>query len=153
MQRRTRNIHRSTFKVVLREDIPIDANILPDRFVLKIKSSPDGKVIHKARFAIGRHQDKRNSFMVHSSQTLQPQSIRLILALASIYGFDVWTSDIMKAYLQSAISLPRDLFLSSSVPALELSTDQCMQILQTIYGLYEAVYLWFQNQQPHNIQD
>ena len=59
---------RGTFKVVLKEDIPDDANVLPGRFVLALKSDIDGKIIHKARFVIGGHRDKLKNFMVHSSQ-------------------------------------------------------------------------------------
>lgn len=128
-------IKRKTFKVILKEELPLNANILPGRFVLALKSTTDGKIFHKARFVIGGHRDKLKNFMVHSSQTLQPSSIRLLLALASIFGFDVWTSDVTQAYLQSAIPLSRDLFLDSSVPELELSPHQCMKILRPLYGL------------------
>ena len=146
-------IKRKTFKVILKEDLPADANVLPGRFVLALKSTVDGKIFHKARFVIGGHRDRLKNFMVHSSQTLQPSSIRLLLALASIFGFQVWTSDVTQAYLQSAIPLSRDLFLDSKVPELELSPDQCMQILRPLYGLTESGDLWFQTLQQHHTLD
>lgn len=87
-------IDRKTFKTILKEDIPEDANVLPGRFVLSIKSAQDGSQRYKARFVIGGNRDKLKRLMVHSSQTLQPSSIRLTLTLALIHNFDIWTLDV-----------------------------------------------------------
>ena len=38
---------RGTFKVILREDIPPDGNVLPGCFVLAIKSNDDGIIKFK----------------------------------------------------------------------------------------------------------
>lgn len=111
-------IKRGTFKVILKKEVPPDANILPGRFVLALKSTVVGTVKHKARFLIGGHRDKLKFYMVHSSQTLQPASIRLLLALETFFGFEIWTADVTQAYLQSTIPLSRDLFLNSFVPEL-----------------------------------
>ena len=95
-------LDRGTFKVILQEELPPDGHILPGRFVLAIKSTDDGKIKYKARYVIGGHRDKYKDLMVHSTSTLQPQSVRLLLALAAIFEFDIWTSDVRQAYLQSA---------------------------------------------------
>ena len=95
-------LDRGTFKVILKEDIPHDGNILPGRFVLTLKSNDGGDVKFKARYVIGGHRDKSKDFMVHSTTTLQPQSIRLLLGLAATFGFKVWTADVRQAYLQSS---------------------------------------------------
>ncbi len=82
-------LDRGTFEVVLREDLLLDGNILPGRFVLTIKSTDDGQAKHKARYVIGGHRDRFKDFMVHSTTTLQPQSIRLLLALAAMHEFEI----------------------------------------------------------------
>lgn len=46
-------LERGTFKVILREDIPEDGNVLPGRFVPSIKSTEDREVKWKARYVIG----------------------------------------------------------------------------------------------------
>jgi len=92
-------LRRGTFKVILREDVPSDANVLPGRFVLAIKSTEDGKIKHKARYLIGGHRDRLKHMVIHLASTLQPQSIRLLLALAAIHGFDIWTSDVRQAHI------------------------------------------------------
>ena len=89
---------RGTFKVILKEEIPKDANVLGARFVLAIKSTIDGKIKFKARYVIGGHRDRLKAFMVHASQTIQPTYIRMVLALAAILGFDVWSTDVTQAY-------------------------------------------------------
>lgn len=60
------------------------------------------------------------TLMVHSYPTLKPPSIRLLLALPSISGLPVWTSDSPKDYFKYAIPLARDLFLETVIPELHL---------------------------------
>lgn len=42
-------LDRGTFKVILREEIPKHANVLPGRFVLALKSTKDGEIKDKTR--------------------------------------------------------------------------------------------------------
>lgn len=121
-------LDRGTFKIILREEVPADANILPGRFVLTMKSTEKGEVKYKPRFVIGGHRDKLKQMMVHHTATLQPCSIRLLLALTMAHRFDIWTSDVTQAYLQSASSLIRHVFITKTIPHFELDKDQapCM---------------------------
>lgn len=66
----TNLINRGTFKIILKEEIPPDGNVLPGRFVLAIKSTEDKKVKFKARYVIGDHRDKMKNMMVHTTTTL-----------------------------------------------------------------------------------
>ena len=59
-----------------------------------LKSLLDGEMKYKARYVIGGHRDKMKDWMVHSTTTLQPQSVSFLLALAGTFGFDLWTADI-----------------------------------------------------------
>lgn len=131
-------LNRGTFKVLLKDEVPNDANILPERFVLALKSTMDGKIKHNARFVIGGHHDKLKHLMVHSIHTLQPQSIRRILGLAVTFGFDIWTSVVIQAYLQSALPLARKLYLDSSTPDLDQRPDRFMKSARPLNGLCES---------------
>ncbi len=73
--------------------------------------------------------------MVHTASTLQPQSIRLQLALSAMHGFDIWTSDVHQSYLQSAAPLARDIFIDKLAPKFKLEQHQCLQLLKPLYGL------------------
>ena len=146
-------LERGTFKVILREEIPKDANVLPGRFVLALKSTEDNNVKYKARYVIGGHRDRLKHMMVHSTSTLQPASIRLLLALATVHGFDIWTSDVRQAYLQSAEPLAREVFISKPVPEFELDPSQCLQLLKPLYGLCESGDLWHNTFDRHHKKD
>ena len=80
--------------------------------------------------------------MVHSTSTLQPQSFRLLLALAAIFEFDIWTSDVRQAYLQSAEPLARDIFIRKLLAEFELDPSQCLKLLKPLCGLCESEDLW-----------
>ena len=54
--------------------------------------------------------------MVHSTATLQPQSVHMLLAIAAIFGLDIWTADIRQAYLQAPEPISRDLFIKKGNP-------------------------------------
>lgn len=88
-------LQRGTSKAFPKEEVPKDANILTGRFILTIKFILDGKTNYKAVYVIGGHKEKLKSRMVHVSATVQPLSIRLLLALSAIFGFKIWTADVM----------------------------------------------------------
>lgn len=82
-------LRRGAFAAVLTEEIPVNANVIPGRFVLAIKSNLDGRIKYKTRFFVGGHCDRLEDFMHHSRQALQPQSIRMILAIEIKFEFDI----------------------------------------------------------------
>ena len=87
---------------------------------------------------IGGHRDKLKKLMVHSSQTLQPSSIRLLLTIAAAHQFEVWISDIRQAFLESADPLSRDVYLMDLPPQFELDPHEALQLLKPLYGLCES---------------
>ena len=64
-------LKRSTFKVVIKEEIPDGSNVLTARFFLAIKSKEDGSVRCKARYIAGGHRDILKRHLVHNIQTLK----------------------------------------------------------------------------------
>lgn len=76
------------------------------------------------------------------TDTLQTQSVRLIIALAVAHGFGILTSDVTQAYLQSSFPLLRDIFLSKEIPELNLETEQAMKLIKRLHGLCESGDLW-----------
>lgn len=82
--------------------------------------------------------------MVHSTTTLQLQSIRLLLAISMMFGFKIWTSDVRQAYLQSAEPLSRNVFTSKPVSEFDLKPSECLQLLKPLYGFCESGDLWHQ---------
>ena len=58
--------------------------------------------------------------MVYGAQTLQTSSARLLIPIASIFGFKLWSSDVKLAYLQSTETLRRRVFTNKPGPEFEL---------------------------------
>jgi len=54
-----------------------------------------------------------------------------------MYGFDIWTSDVRQAYLQSAEPVSRDKFVTKPFPEFELDPSQCLQLPKPLYVYYE----------------
>lgn len=146
-------LDRGTFSVLLREEIPQDANVLPGRFILAIKSAEDGKIKFKARYVSGGHRDRIKDLIVHSAATSQPQSIRILLAVAAMFGFTVWTTAVSQAYLQSAEPLSRELFFSKRAPEFELKPDQYLKLRKPLYGLRDSRDLWHRMLDNHHRED
>ena len=146
-------LKRETFKVVLKEELPDGANTLTARFVLGIKSNADGQIKYKARYVIGGHRDKLKHYMVHGAQTVQPSSIRLLLALASSMNFEVWSSDVKLAYLQSTEPLERRVFIREPDPEFELEPHECFELLKPLYGLCDAGDLWHLTLRKHLVDE
>ena len=142
-------LRRGTFKVILKRDVPPDGNILPGRFVLAIKSKIDGRVIFKARYVIGGHRDKMKDLLVHSTNTVQPHSVRLITAIAPMFDFEVWGTDVKQAYLQAKKELGRNLYIFDAVPEFELEPEQCLKLLKPLYGLCDSGDLWHETLDEH----
>lgn len=95
-------LQRDTLKLVLRSELEHNPNIVLSRVVLAIKHKDTGAEVRKARFVLAGHRDKGKRKVVHSATTLKQSSIRLLIALAAILGFDIWYTDINQPYLKSA---------------------------------------------------
>jgi hypothetical protein len=143
-------LDRGTFKVIHRRDIPEGANKLGGRYVLSIKDSGTKKEIWKAIFVIQGHRDHEKDIMVRSSSKVQQRSLRFSLALAGILGFKIWSQDVTQAYLQSAGTLARDVFIEKPASELELEPDQAVQLLRPLYGLDDSGDFWYRELSKHH---
>lgn len=86
--------------MVLKKDLDEKANILGRRFFLTIKHKDANKEVFKARFVVQGHLDRQKELLVHSSTTDGHQAAKLLVSLATIFGFRLWSADITLAYIQ-----------------------------------------------------
>jgi Reverse transcriptase (RNA-dependent DNA polymerase) len=89
--------------------------------------------------------------MVHTAVPLHQESVRTILALAAVLGFNVWTTDIAQAHLQRAEKLHKKIF--SSPPLMDLGPDELLQLSRPLYGLSEAGDYWSETLMQHHLHD
>jgi HSP90 family molecular chaperone len=79
-----------------------NAIIFGGRFVLAIKDEGTYKDVWKARFVVQRYGDHLKTPLVHDTATSRQHSSRVLVGLASIFGFNLISTDVIQAYIQSA---------------------------------------------------
>ena len=124
-------LRRGTFRLVVLPDNGRGENVVPSRFVLALKHE-DGRTKAKARFVMGghRHGDKGKATQINNARNISAVGVRLLLALASILGLQVYTEDVRQAYLQSASALRRRIFTKPDHTVLSARLAGCQQFLQ-----------------------
>lgn len=118
-------IEKGTRKVVLKEDIPKDANVLNGSFVLTIKNVNKNEEIFKARYVVQGHKDNWKNFLTHNSTNMRQSSSQLMMVIASTFDFRVWSHDRKQAYLQSSEQILRKVYLKPS-KYFELAPNQLL---------------------------
>lgn len=124
-------LDRGAFRVVLKEDLDDGANILGGRFVLTIKHKNTDQEIFKARFVVQGHLDREKELLVHASTTVGQQAIRLLVSLATIFGFKLWSEDMTLAYIQGADKILRKVYLRGK-PEFQLASNELLEILRPL---------------------
>lgn len=130
-------LEKRDFRVMLREDIPQQGNLLSGRFVLPIKSIVNWTIKCKSRYVIGVQRD-RIYLLAHTSTILQPHCVRLQIAPADLFDFKVWKASVRQAYLQSLEHFSRDIYIEELVSDFELETHHCVELLKPLNGYSNA---------------
>ena len=107
------------------------------RFVLAIKDSGTDKEIWKARYAVQGYKDNLKQSLFHDTNTARNYSVRMLVGLASLFGFRLYSTDVTQAYLQSAESLMRDVYIQPS-KKFHLGPKHLLKLLKPLYGLADS---------------
>lgn len=89
-------IYRGTFRMALRSDAGESPKIILSRLVLSIKQKKNEPYIYNARFlcVVGGHRDRAFCHVVQNATMLKQSWLKILIALASILGFHMYSIDV-----------------------------------------------------------
>ena len=152
MKELTNLLQRGTFKVVLKEEVPAECNVMSSRIVLTIKDKDTDQERYKARFVVRGFSDELKEVMVHQSPNLGQDGTRMLFALASILGFEIWSVDVSQAFIQSASDNMRPIFCTGPAE-MELEASEVLQLMRPLYGLCDSGDRWAHTLRHHHTSD
>jgi Reverse transcriptase (RNA-dependent DNA polymerase) len=145
-------IDRGTWRVVAKEEVSDNANILGGRFVLAIKDEVTDKEVWKARFVVQGYLDHLKTSLVHDIATSRQHSSRALVGFALILVFNLFSTDVTQAYLQSAENLRRDLYIKPT-KEFSIAPGQLLKLLRPLYGLADSGDYWGRTLSNHLRKD
>ncbi len=134
-------VRRGKCELVLKEDVPPGPSIISGSFMIAIKKVETDKPIFKARFVAHGRRDAEKHNRVYDSTNVRQSSVQLLIALAAIMGFDVWTEDISQVYRQSASMLLREVYFRPK-KQLQAPAGYTLKLFRPFYGLAESGDYW-----------
>lgn len=130
-------IQKDTWEIVMKDEVPDDANILGARFVLALKYTEKESPVFKARFVVQGHRDREKAALLHESTNMRQTSIKVLTAISAVFGFHIWSTDVSQAYLQSGMKLLRDVYIRPTKD-FHLPPNVLLKLLRPLYGLPDA---------------
>lgn len=91
---------RSASKFFPKSWVPENSNTLGGHFVLSIKDEGKRREVWKARLFVQVFRNKAKSSLVSDSTNAKHHSIRILVGLASVFGFMIFSTYVTQAHLQ-----------------------------------------------------
>ena len=129
-------------------DRPKDKNVLPGKWVYKVKYGADGQVDkYKARYvAKGFAQVEGLDFFETYAPTCKPETFRTLLAVATQKNLHLGQMDVKSAYLHSAID--EEIYLEQPQGFVKRGENEqtlVCKLNKSIYGLKQAAKNWYES--------
>ncbi|GJU86019.1 retrotransposon protein, putative, ty1-copia subclass [Tanacetum coccineum] len=123
--------------------LPPNAKVVKSKWIYKKKTDMDGKVhIYKARFVA---KGCTQTYGVDYEETFSPvadiRSIRILIAIATFYDYEIWQMDIKTAFLNGF--LEEEIYMEQPEGFIDPNHPRKVCKLQrSIYGLKQASRSW-----------
>ena len=123
-------------------DPPIGTKPIGCKWVFKKKTDMDGKVsTYKARLVAKGYSQK---YGIDYDETFSPvamlKSIRIILAIAAYYDYEIWQMDVKTAFLKG--HLQEEVYMIQPEGFVLKDPDKVCKLQKSIYGLKQASRSW-----------
>lgn len=132
--------YQGTFQVVYREEVEPCEKILGGSFALALNNSGTNKLTYKARLVVKGHFDKYKDLIVNNANIIRQNFILMIIDISAVFGFQVWSQDVSKAYLHAGEKLMRSAYLRGPGEFL-LEAGHGLKVLKPLRG-FRIFNLW-----------
>ena len=112
------------------------------KWVFKKKTDMDGKIVtYKARLVAKGYRQKQG---IDYDETFSPvamlKSIRILLALAAHYDYEIWQMDVKTAFLNG--NLTEEVYMTQPEGFTSIDGTKVCKLQRSIYGLKQASRSW-----------
>jgi hypothetical protein len=133
-------IENETFELVEPKDVPAIANILTCRFLDTIKKDLDGIPFYKSRLIVGGHRQREGiDYSDVFAPVVKSQTIRILLAIATMCDYEVRQIDFVTAFLNAELS---DEIYMRQPKEFDDGTGRICRLKKGLYGLKQAPRAW-----------
>ena len=143
---------RGTWRIANCNSLPVNANVLGGKFVLTLKNANTLHEEAKDRYVAQGHRDVEKHFLVQNVTALGQSSIKMMLSVASMFRFRVYSLDICQAYLQSESQLMRKVFIKPKIKDRKffgVQDDEVLELLLPLYGMSDSGDYWLTTVDKH----
>jgi hypothetical protein len=117
-----------------------EMHVLPCRWVFALKKNPDGSNKYKARLVVGGHRQKEGiDFKETFAPVLKYTSLRILLAIATFYDYEVHQIDFVTAFLNA--NLDETIYMEQPY-GFSGDTDDVCKLEKGVYGLKQSPRQW-----------
>ena len=138
-------IANGTWVYVLLDSLPNGVNVMRCHYVFTVKRNPDGSVERfKARLvADGNSQKWGIDFDRVFSTVVKTSTLRLLLIIATAYGYNLTQVDIKQAYLQATVTEDLYMHVPEGLPNRDTKGRRLVcKLMRSLYGLRQAGREW-----------
>jgi transposase InsO family protein len=130
-----------TWKRVRRADLPLNANVIPCKWVFKLKNDETGAVTeHKARLTPKGFRQKHGvDYFEVFARTGMYKTMRVGLALAALWDYELGQLDVPSAFLNAPIE--EELYME--MPEGYREDGFVFKLEKALYGLKQAPRNWY----------
>ena len=124
-------------------DLPDDRQAIENKWIFKKKTDADGNVtVYKARLvAKGFRQVQGIDYDETFSPVAMLKSVRIMLAIAAFYDYEIWQMDVKTAFLNGF--LEEELYMMQPEGFIDpKDANKVCKLQRSIYGLVQASRSW-----------
>lgn len=121
------------------------ASVLRGRFILTSTNYETPNEKEKVHYIVQGFNDNEKTEHVHDTANIRPPSTRLVLSVAVVFEFQMFTHDVTQAYLKSKNKMCTDIYLKvkqRNVDIFGILLQDSLKIEKPLYGKCNSGDYW-----------